>query len=133
MNGIGSFAISNADRLGVFTVYGWEYGLSGEFTDARVETLANQAITATPAIPNPAHAYPAVVVTLITAQLAIVNANQPIATGARLKPPRPRAIWHSTCCRPPTTACSSGIARRAMTKAKRRNFPRSAPTSPSLR
>ena len=81
INGIGSFSISPADRLGVFTAYGWESGLIGEFTDARVEALANQAITATPSIPNPAHAYPAALLTLITAQLAIVNANQPIATG----------------------------------------------------
>jgi hypothetical protein len=81
VNALPSFAISAADKLGVFTAYGWESGLIGELTDARVEALANQAITATPSIPNPAHAYPAALLTLITAQLAIVNAHQPIATG----------------------------------------------------
>jgi hypothetical protein len=81
VNALPSFSISPADKLGVFTAYGWESGLIGEFTDARVEALANQAITATPSIPNPAHAYPAALLTLITAQLAIVNANQPLATG----------------------------------------------------
>ncbi len=81
INGIGSFAISPADRLGVFTVYGWESGLIGEFTDARVESLANQAITATPSIPNAAHRYPTALLDLITAQLTLVNANQPQATG----------------------------------------------------
>ncbi len=81
IQGIGSFAITNADRLGVFTAYGWESGLIGEFTDARVEALANQAITATPSITNAAYRYPAALLTLITAQLAIVNASQPLATG----------------------------------------------------
>ena len=81
INGIGSFAISDPLRLGVLTTYGWESGLVGDFTDARIESLANLAITATPTITDPAHRYPAALLTLITAQLAIVNANQPIATG----------------------------------------------------
>ena len=81
INGIGSFAISDPQRLGVFTTYGWESGLVGDFTDARIESLANLAITATPTITDPTQRYPAVLLTLITAQLAIVNANQPIATG----------------------------------------------------
>ena len=81
VRGIGSFAITNPDRLGVFTAYGWEQGEIGELTDARNEALANQAITATPSITNPAYRYPAALLTLITDQLAIVNANQPIATG----------------------------------------------------
>jgi len=81
VNGLGSFAITDADRLGVFTAYGWEQGEIGELTDPRVEALANQAITATPSITNPAYRYPAALLTLITAQLAIVNANQPLATG----------------------------------------------------
>lgn len=81
VQGLGSFAISDADRLGVFTAYGWESGLVGDFTDARIESLANQAITATPGIADPAHRYPAALLTLITTQLGILNANQPLATG----------------------------------------------------
>ena len=61
--------------------HGWESGLVGDFSDARIESLANQAITVTPTIADPTHRYPAALLTLITAQLAIVNTNQPIATG----------------------------------------------------
>ncbi len=85
INGIGRFAISEPQRLGLFTTYGWESGLIGQFTDARIESLANLAITATPTIADPAHRYPAALLTLITAQLAIVNANQPIATGGTVQ------------------------------------------------
>jgi hypothetical protein len=81
VNGIASFQITDADRLGVFTAYGWEQGEIGNITDARTESLANQAIAATPSITNPAYRYPAALLTLITDQLAIVNANQPLATG----------------------------------------------------
>ncbi len=81
IQGLGSFAIDDATRLGVFTSYGWESGLVGDFTDARIEALANQAITVTPSIADPAHRYPAALLALITAQLAIVNTNQPLATG----------------------------------------------------
>lgn len=81
IQGLGSFAISDADRIGLFTAYGWESGLVGDFNDARVESLANQAATVTPTIADPAHRYPAALLTLITAQLAIVNTNQPLATG----------------------------------------------------
>ena len=81
VRGLPSFQITNADRLGVFTAYGWEQGEIGDFSDARAESLANQAITATPSILNAAYRYPAALLTLITDQLAIVNANQPLATG----------------------------------------------------
>jgi hypothetical protein len=81
IQGIDRFAISNADRLGVFTAYGWESALIGEFTDTRLESLANQAITATPSIPTVAHRFPTALLDLITAQLALVNVNQPLATG----------------------------------------------------
>ncbi len=81
VQGLGSFAITDADRIGLFTAYGWESGLVGIFNDARVEALANQAITVTPTIADATHRYPAALLTLITAQLAIVNTNQPIATG----------------------------------------------------
>ena len=79
VQGLGSFAISDADRIGLFTAFGWESGLVGDFSDARIESLANQAITVT--IADATHRYPAALLTLITAQLAIVNTNQPLATG----------------------------------------------------
>lgn len=81
IRGILSVSISAADRLSVFTAYGWESGEIGLFTDARLEGMANQAIAATPLITNPAHRYPTALLDAITAQLAIVNANQPLATG----------------------------------------------------
>lgn len=81
VKGLGSYQITAADRLAVFTSYGWESGEVGDFTDARIESLANQAITATPLITNAAYRYPTALLDLITAQLVIVNANQPTATG----------------------------------------------------
>ena len=45
IQGLGRFAINDADRIGLFTAYGWEGGLVGDFNDARIESLANQAIT----------------------------------------------------------------------------------------
>ena len=81
VQGLGSFAITDAARIGLFTAYGWESGLVGDFSDARIESLANQAITVTPTIADATHRYPAALLTLITAQLAIVNTNQPLATG----------------------------------------------------
>ena len=44
VKGLGSYQITAADRLTVFTSYGWEGGEVGDFTDARIESLANQAI-----------------------------------------------------------------------------------------
>lgn len=81
VKGLGSYQITAADRLAVLVSYGWESGEVGDFTDARIESLANQAITATPLITNAAYRYPTALLDLITAQLAIVNANQPTATG----------------------------------------------------
>jgi len=81
IQGLGSFAITDANRLGIFTAYGWESGLVGVFTDARIESLANLALTVTPTIPDPAHRYPAALLALIATQLDIVNANQSAATG----------------------------------------------------
>ena len=81
VQGLGSFAITDANRLGVFTAYGWESSLVGDVTDARLESLANQALTATPGIADPAHRYPAALLALITTQLGLVNTNQPLATG----------------------------------------------------
>lgn len=81
IQGIGSFAISDAERLGLYTAYGWTSGKVGKLNDARIEQLANQSITTTPTITNPDHQYPAALMTLITEELATVNANQPLATG----------------------------------------------------
>ena len=81
IQGLGSFAIDDATRRGGFTSYGWESGLVGDFNDARIESLANQALTTTPLITDPAHRYPAALLALITTQLGNVNTNQPIATG----------------------------------------------------
>lgn len=78
---IGSYAITDAERIGLFTAYGWTHGQIGDLKDARVESLANQAIVATPTITNPDHQYPPALLTLITEELATVNANQPLATG----------------------------------------------------
>ena len=81
IQGLGSFAVTDGERIGLFISYGWESGLVGDFKDARIESLANQAITVTPTIADATHRYPAALLTLITAQLAIVNTNQPRATG----------------------------------------------------
>ena len=81
IQGLGSFAVTDGERIGLFISYGWESGLVGDFNDARIESLANQAITVTPTIADATHRYPAALLTLITAQLAIVNTNQPLATG----------------------------------------------------
>ena len=67
--------------MALFISYGWEGGLIGDFTDARIEFLANQAILVTPQITPVPRQYPAQLVNLIEAQLAILNANQPVATG----------------------------------------------------
>ncbi len=81
LQAIPSYEITEAERLGVLTSYGWTQGQIGELTDARIESLANQAIGVTPTITNPAWRYAATLITKITTELAIVNANQPIATG----------------------------------------------------
>jgi len=75
----GIFGISPGDRLMVFTSYGWVGGLVGDYTDQRVESLANLAASYVP--PDAAWQYPAALRAAIAAQLAIVNANQPLATG----------------------------------------------------
>lgn len=79
IKGIGSYSITEAQRLGVFTHYGWATGQIGEMTDSRIESLANLATAATAAVSNPAWQYPAPLLALITAELATLNANQPIA------------------------------------------------------
>lgn len=75
-----SFNISDADRLGLFTSYGWSQGLLGRFGDDRIESLANQAVATTPTVSDPAWRYPDALMTAITTELATLNANQPLAT-----------------------------------------------------
>ena len=81
LNALPSYTISKADKLAVFTSYGWLQGEIGGLDDARIESLANQALTATPLITTPAYRYPTALLDLISDQLDLVNANQPTATG----------------------------------------------------
>ena len=81
IKGIASFSITAAQRATVFTSYGWVSGELGDFSDARVESLAKQAADATPLITTPAHRYPTALLDLIAAQLVILNDNQTGATG----------------------------------------------------
>ncbi len=81
LQAIPSYQITDGERLAVMTAYGWESGQIGILTDARIESLANEAAAATPMIANAAHRYPIQLRAFIGAQLAIVNANQPTATG----------------------------------------------------
>ena len=75
------FRAAFTERIAVFTSYGGEGRQIGVFDDARIESLANQAAKATPGIAKARHRYPAQLLTLIAAQLAILNASQPLATG----------------------------------------------------
>jgi hypothetical protein len=81
IKGLPSYSISAADRATVFTTYGWVSGELGDFSDARIESLARQAADATPGIANPAHRYPQALLDLIAAQLTILNNSQTAATG----------------------------------------------------
>jgi len=65
--------ITEGERLAVLTSYGWESGLIGTFTDGRIESLANEAINATPTIANPAHRYPAALGNRSRDQIALVS------------------------------------------------------------
>ena len=81
IKGLPSYTLTAADRITVFTSYGWVSGELGEFSDTRIESLARQAADATPGIANAAHRYPTALLDLIAAQLAIVNLHQTAATG----------------------------------------------------
>ncbi len=82
---IPGFEITEPERQGLFTTYGWESGVIGELPDARVEFLANQAITVTQTISNPAWRYADNLLTHITTQLGIVNVNQPLVQGGTVQ------------------------------------------------
>ncbi len=81
---IPGYEITEPERDGLFTTYGWESGVIGDLPDARVEFLANQAITVTPTVVNPAWRYSDNLLTHITTQLGIVNANQPLVQGGTI-------------------------------------------------
>jgi len=77
---IRSSQISDAQRLEVFSEYGWASGLMGRFPDDRVIGLARLAVQPHPDIAAN-YQYKADLVADITAQLAVFDANAPVATG----------------------------------------------------
>ncbi len=79
INGIPSDEISAANRLGLYTMYGWDQGEIGLFTDPRCDTLAQFAPNVTPS--NPAWKYSAALLGKIAAQVAIIDAEKVAATG----------------------------------------------------
>lgn len=76
---IGSYAISEPQRIRLYATYGWESGQVGAFNDGRIESMANLAINVGSTITDPAHRYPDALTSAIAEQLAVLNANQPIA------------------------------------------------------
>ena len=74
--------ITDAQRLEVFTEYGWASGLIGKFSDGRVIGLSRLAVQAHPDIAAN-FCYPADLVADITAQLAVFDTNAPVATGGQ--------------------------------------------------
>jgi hypothetical protein len=77
---IRSTQITDAQRLEVFTEYGWASGNIGRFTDGRTVALARLAVEAHPGV-APNFCYPSDLVSDLAAQLAVFDANAPIATG----------------------------------------------------
>jgi hypothetical protein len=72
--------ITDAQRLEVFTAYGWAGGKIGRFNDARVIGLSRLAVLPHADL-SADFRYPSDLVTDITAQLAILDANVVAATG----------------------------------------------------
>jgi len=79
--GLTEFQITSDVRLEILTNLGFPGEVIGVFDDARTRTVAQQAIDVNPTITNPAHQIPAGLLTAITTELAIVNANLAPATG----------------------------------------------------
>jgi len=79
ITGIPSDEITDAERLGLHTMYGWDQGLIGVFTDLRCDTLAQFAPKVTPS--NPAWKYSPALLGKIAAQVAIIDAKKVVATG----------------------------------------------------
>ncbi|TAL02864.1 MAG: hypothetical protein EPO07_06865 [Verrucomicrobia bacterium] len=72
--------ITDAQRLEVFTAYGWASGKLGRFNDARVIGLSRLGALAHTDVAAPFR-YPADLIADIKAQLAIFDANAQVATG----------------------------------------------------
>ncbi len=84
IQGLMSFQVSPADKRELFNSYGWTKGDLGEFPDTRVLSLSRTALTVSPDILEPARRYPTALLDQISAQLAIYEANKPVAeTGNR--------------------------------------------------
>lgn len=73
--------ISDAARLATFAAYGWEKGQLGRFTDSRLLMLGELALQGETTITTPAWRYSPAIVTLISAQLALIEEEEPDATG----------------------------------------------------
>jgi hypothetical protein len=73
--------ISEADRLSTFTTYGWEKSQLGRFTDERILILGELALQGENTVTNGAWRYAPALVTLISAQLDIVEDEEATATG----------------------------------------------------
>lgn len=72
--------ITDAQRLEIYTEYGWASGNLGRFTDARVIGLSRLALQAHDHL-QALWRYPADLLADITAQLGVYDANAEIATG----------------------------------------------------
>ncbi len=73
--------ISAADRLATFTIYGWEKGELGRFTDERLLVLAELALQGETSITNAAWRYSPTLIALISSQLDLIEDEEPDATG----------------------------------------------------
>ncbi len=72
--------ITDAQRLEVFTEYGWAGGLLGRFNDGRVIALSRLAVQDHPGI-QPTFCYPPDLVADLNTQLGIFDANVLVAVG----------------------------------------------------
>jgi len=72
--------ITDADRLGVFTTYGWAKGQLGRFTDERLLVLGELALQGATTIANPAWRYASSITAIIQTQLDIIEGEEPAST-----------------------------------------------------
>ena len=88
-NGIGAIVGANiqpggitaADRLAVFTAYGWEKGQLGDFTDERILVLGKLALQGETTISTPAWRYSTTLVSIIRAQLHTIGVEDRVGCG----------------------------------------------------
>jgi len=73
--------ISDAARQALFATYGWEKSQLGRFSDTRVLMLAELALQGSATVAKPAWRYSPAIITALTAQLSIIEAEEPEATG----------------------------------------------------